>query len=145
MIRQSLKVRGFALPAGRQALLPPAERLSSNPAELNQPDYCRGAHREEAQCQPIIIAQAAKAFDPADRLLDHAPLAGKLFILGFLLRPQLSPSGFLVRGGECGMLRAVRAFVPYPGFVRTRLWQGGRVVEREVRLRPTLPGLQGQE
>src|SRR4051794_17227512 len=145
MIRQSLKVRGFALPAGRQALLPPEERLSSNPAELNQPDDCRGDHREEAQGQPIIIAQEAKAFDPPNRMLDYDPLAGNLFILGFLLRRRLSPSEFLVRGGKLGMLLAVIAFVPYPGFVRNRLWQGGRFIELEVRLRPAMPGLQGQD
>src|SRR6267142_4927356 len=109
MIRQSLKVRGFALPAGWQAPLSPQDRLSGNPAELNQPDDCRSNHREEAQCQPVIIAQNAKAFDPPNRMLDYDPLAGNLFVLGFLLLCQLSTSGFLVRGGELGMLLAIIA------------------------------------
>ncbi len=38
MIRQSLKVRGFSLPAAWQAHFSPEERLSRDPAELNQPD-----------------------------------------------------------------------------------------------------------
>src|SRR5713101_2774719 len=145
MIRQSLKVRGFALPAGLEADLSPEERLSSDPAELNEPDDCRGDHREETQCQPVIIAQDAKAFDPADRMLDYDPLAGNLFVLGFLLRRQLSTPRFLMRGGELGMLLAVIAFVPQSWFIRNRLWQGGLFIELEVRLRPTMPGLQGQD
>src|SRR5216684_7133095 len=110
MIRQSLKVRGFALPAGWEAELSPEERLSSDPAELNEPDDCRGDHREETQCQPVIIAQDAKAFDPPNRMLDYDPLAGNLFVLGLLLRRQLSPPGFLVWGGEFRMILAVIAF-----------------------------------
>src|SRR5713226_3430600 len=145
MIRQSLKVKGFTLPAGWQAHLSPEKGLSGDPAELNQPDYCRGDHREEAQGQPVIVAQDAKAFDPPNRMLDHDPLAGNRLILGFLLRRQLSASGFLVRGGDLWMLLAVIAFVPHPWFVRNRLWQWGLFVELEVRLRPAMTSLQGQD
>jgi len=99
MIRQSLKVRGFALPAGLEAELSPEDRLFSDPAELNQPDDCRSDHREEAQCQPVSVAQAAKALDPPNRLLDYDPLAGNRFVPGFLLRRQLSTRGFL-----CGVV-----------------------------------------
>src|SRR5438128_2025159 len=122
MIRQSLKVRGFALPAGWEAELSPEDRLSSDPAELNQPDDGRGDQREEAQGQPVIIAQDAKAFDPPNRMLDYDPLAGNLLILDFLLRRQLSTPGFLVWGGEFWMLLAVIAFVPHSVVVRNRLW-----------------------
>jgi hypothetical protein len=114
MIRQSLKVRGFALPAGWQTHLSPKERLSGDPAELNQPDDGRGDHREEAQAQPVIVAQDAKAFDPPNRMLNHDPLAGNRLILGFLLRRQLSTPGFLVRGGELWVILAVLAFVTHP-------------------------------
>src|SRR5262249_27290696 len=145
MIRQSLKERGFALPAGWQAPLSREEWLSNDPAELNQPHDCRSDHREEAQGQSVIIAQDAKAFDPPNCMLDYDPLAGNLFVLGFLLLCQLSTSGFLVRGGEFGMLLAMIAFVPHSRFIRKRLWQGGRFVELEVRLRSPMPGLQGQD
>jgi hypothetical protein len=145
MIRQSLKVRDFALPAGWQAHLSPKERLSSDPAELNQPDYCRGDHREEAQCQPVIVAPEAKAFDPADRMFNHDPLAGDLLILGSLLLGQLSTPGFLVRGSDLGVILAVIAFVTHPGFVRNQLWQWCLFVELEVRLQPAMPCLQGQD
>src|SRR3989441_1973108 len=76
MIRQSLKVRGFALPAGRQALLPPAERLSSNPAELNQPDYCRGAHREEA-CSENREAHSPASAPPEEKSIVSRNRAGE--------------------------------------------------------------------
>src|SRR5512132_3283196 len=145
MIRQSLKVRGFALPAGLEAELSPEDRLSSDPAELNEPDDCRGDHREEAQGQPVIIAQEAKAFDPPNRRLDYDPLAGTLFVLGFLLLGQLSTPRFLRRGGEFWMILAVIAFVPHSWFIRNRLWQGNRFIELEVRWRPAMTGLQGQD
>ena len=93
MIRQSLKVRGFALPAGWQAHRSPEDRLSGDLAKLHQPDSCRGDHREEAQCQPVSVAQDAKAFDPPNPMLDDDSLAGKRLILGFLLLRQLSPPG----------------------------------------------------
>src|SRR5215813_14752429 len=145
MIRQSLKVRGFALPAGWQAHPSPEDHLSSDPAELTQPDDGRSNHRKEAQRQPIIIAQDTKAFDPPKRRLDDDPLAGKLLILGFLLLCQRSTPGFLVGGGDLWMLLAVIAFVPHPRFVRNRLWQGGRFVELQVSLRPAMPSLHGQD
>src|SRR5215813_5862625 len=56
-------------------------------------------------------------------MLDHDPLMGNRLVLGFLLRRQLSTSGFLVRGDELWMILAVIAFVPYPGFIRKPLLQ----------------------
>src|SRR2546430_8553879 len=100
MIRQSLKGRGLALSAGWQAHPSPEDRLSSDPAELNQPDDGRRNQRKEAQGQPIIIAQDTKACDPPNRRRDHDPLAGKLLILRLLLRCPPSTPGFLVWGGD---------------------------------------------
>src|SRR5262249_14422103 len=145
MIRQSLKVTDFTRPAGWQAHLSSEEDLSGNPAKLNQPDDCRSDHREEAHGQSVIVAQNAKAFDPPTRVLYYDPLAGNRLVLGFLLLCQCSTPGFLVRGDELGRLLAVRAFVPHPGFVGNRLWQGGLFIELKVRLWPAMPSLQSQD
>ena len=63
MFRQSLREQFHPLPATWQADYTSENRLSSDVAELNPADDRRGNPREEAQGQPIVLAQDAKALE----------------------------------------------------------------------------------
>ena len=79
MFRQSLREQFHPLPATWQADYTSENRLSSDVAELNPADDRRGNPREEAQGQPIVLAQDAKALDTAEGLRDADTPAGRVW------------------------------------------------------------------
>src|SRR6266511_4035345 len=139
MFRQSLREQFHPLPATWQADYTSENRLSSDAAELNQADDRRGNHWEEAQGQPIVLAQDAKALDTADGMLDADTPAREEFVFSYLLLGQLTAFRLFLWGRELRMLTAHVSLVAKAGFASQRLRQRGLLVQLEIRFGATMP------
>src|SRR5215813_4092743 len=138
MFRQSLKVRYLLWIAVRQAPCFPEQLRCDEATELNQPDHRQSDQREEAHGESVVIAQDAKALDPADRVLDHTPLTSALLVWSLPLLGQLPACGFLVGSGDLRVVLAAISFVTDPELVGAGCRQGGFLVQLEVSLRPAV-------